>query len=127
MLGLGLLVRLGREVLAGPVADSGLLPARFYRHLVLAAMEGEDFPRALRHLKWTEDPLLAQILVFRLRLLTAGHCRQRQAMQDLLQADTPPEAREKYQALLAQEDRALELLSDYERQALARLGAVGPS
>ena len=63
MLGLGLLVRLGRQVLAGPVADSGVLPARYYRHLALAALEEEDFPGALRHLKWAADPLLAQILV----------------------------------------------------------------
>ena len=63
MLGLGLLVRLGRQVLAGPVADSGVLPAGYYRHLVLAALEEEDFPGALRHLKWAADPLLAQIIV----------------------------------------------------------------
>ena len=56
MLGLGLLVRLGRQVLAGPVADSGVLPAGYYRHLVLAALEEEDFPGALRHLKWVERP-----------------------------------------------------------------------
>ena len=84
MLGLGLLVRLGRQVLAGPVADSGVLPAGYYRHLVLAALEEEDFPGALRHLKWAEDPLLAQIIVLRLRLLSARHRRQLAAVQDLL-------------------------------------------
>ena len=76
MLGLGLLVRLGRQVLAGPVADSGVLPAGYYRHLALAALEAEDFPGALRYLKWAADPLLAQIMVFRLRLLSARHRRQ---------------------------------------------------
>ena len=83
MLGLGLLVRLGRQVLAGPVADSGVLPAGYYRHLVLAALEEEDFPGALRHLKWAGDPLLAQIIVLRLRLLSARHRRQLAAIQDL--------------------------------------------
>ena len=87
MLGLGLLVRLGRQVLAGPVADSGVLPAGYYRHLVLAALEEEDFPGALRHLKWAENPLLAQIMVLRLRLLSARHRQQLSAIEDLLRSE----------------------------------------
>ncbi len=54
-----MLVRLGRQVLAGPVADAGLLPPKYYRHLILEALEEEDFPRALHHLKWSDEPLLA--------------------------------------------------------------------
>src|SRR5574340_666397 len=84
MLGVNLLVRLGRQVLAGPIAGAGLLPASYYRHLVLGAMEAEDFPGALDYLKWAEDPLLAQILVLRLRLLQAQHGRQRQTIIELL-------------------------------------------
>ena len=80
-----LLVRLGRRVLAGPVAGSGLLPASYYRHLALAAMEGEDFPGALDYLRWAEDPLLAQLLVLRLRLLADRHGRRRQVLSELLQ------------------------------------------
>lgn len=122
MLGLGLLVRLGRQVLAGPVADSGVLPAGYYRHLVLAALEEEDFPGALRHLKWAGDPLLAQILVFRLRLLATRHRRQLEAIQDLLRSDLKAARREQYETLLAEEARALEFLRDYETRALAHLG-----
>ena len=110
MLGLGLLVRLGRQVLAGPVADSGVLPAGYYRHLVLAALEAEDFPGALRHLKWAGDPLLAQIIVLRLRLLSAGHRRQQETVQELLAAELAPARREPYESLLGEEARALELL-----------------
>ena len=121
MLGLGLLVRLGRQVLAGPVADSGVLPAGYYRHLVLAALEEEDFPGALRHLKWAGDPLLAQIIVLRLRLLSAGHRRQLAAIQDLLPSESRPARREHYETLLSEEARALELLRDYETRALAHL------
>ena len=124
MLGLGLLVRLGRQVLAGPVADSGVLPARYYRHLALAALEEEDFPGALRHLKWAADPLLAQILVFRLRLLAAGHRRQSEAVQDLLAAELSGSRREHYETLLAEETHALELLRGYEAEALS-LAAAG--
>ena len=118
MLGLGLLVRLGRQVLAGPVADSGVLPASYYRHLVLAALEEEDFPGALRHLKWVEDPLLAQIIVLRLRLLSAGHRRQYKKVQELLAAELAPGRREPYESLLSEEARARELLAGYEARAL---------
>ncbi len=121
MLGLGLLVRLGRQVLAGPVADAGVLPAGYYRHLVLAALEEEDFPEALRFLKWAGDPLLAQIIVFRLRLLAAHHRRQQAAVRDLLRSDLAPGRREPCETLLTQEERALDLLKDYEARALAHL------
>jgi hypothetical protein len=124
VLGLGLLVRLGRQVLAGPVADSGVLPAGYYRHLVLAALEAEDFSGALRHLKWVEEPLLAQIIVLRLRLLSARHRRQREVIQDLLASELAPARRAQYQILLAEEARALELLKDYEAGAMAHL--AGP-
>jgi hypothetical protein len=122
VLGLGLLVRLGRQVLAGPVADSGVLPAGYYRHLALEALEEEDFPGALRYLKWVADPLLAQIMVFRLRLLSARHRRQREAVQDLLDSETSAARREHYQTMLSEEARALELLHDYEARAMAHLG-----
>jgi hypothetical protein len=125
MLGLGLLVRLGRQVLAGPVADSGMLPASYYRHLALAALEAEDFPGALRYLKWAADPLLAQIMVFRLRLLRARHRRQYEAIQDLSASESSAEHWEHYKALLNEEARALELLAGYEAGALG-LTAVGP-
>ena len=125
MLGLGLLVRLGRQVLAGPVADSGVLPVGFYRHLVLAALEAEDFPGALRYLKWVADPLLAQIMVFRLRLLSARHRRQSEAIREVSASESSVERREHYETLLAEEARALELLRDYEGRALG-LAAAGP-
>jgi hypothetical protein len=121
MLGLGLLVRLGRQVLAGPVADAGILPTGYYRHLVLEALEEEDFSGALHHLKWANDPLLAQIIILRLRLLTARHRRQVAAVQDLLQSDLTAAHRERCQDLLATETRALDLLQGYELQALTYL------
>jgi len=133
MLGLNLLVRLGRRVLAGPVAGSGLLPASYYRHLALAAMEAENFPGALDYLRWVEDPLLAQLLVLRLRLLADRHGRRRQVLSELLQEASGtgfqpvpftgqrPVPLEKYQALLLAEERALKLLRAYEARALGLL------
>jgi hypothetical protein len=123
MLGLNLLVRLGRQVLSGPVADSGKLPAGYYRHLILAALEEDDFPGALRHLRWAGEPLLGQIVVLRLRLLAARHRRQLQALQDLLRGEVPEARREKYAALMAQAEQALRLLGQYEGRALEVLGS----
>jgi len=134
-LGLNLLIRLGRSVLKGPVTDAGLLPAKVYRHLVLEALEAEDFPGALDYLKWAADPLLGQILVLRLRLLAAQHSRQRQAILELLEADSGtgfqpvsltgrrPVPLKEYQALLEAEEKALELLAGYEAQALGQAAA----
>jgi hypothetical protein len=123
MFGLGILVGLGRRFLAGPVADSGMLPAGYYRHLALAAMEEEDFPRSLERLQWADDPLLVQIFIFRLRLLRSRHQEQRRALERLM-AQSPPEGTvSKIESLLSQADRALELLKSYEAQALKLLPA----
>ncbi|MCX5891119.1 MAG: hypothetical protein NTY36_16980 [Deltaproteobacteria bacterium] len=133
MLGVNLLVRLGRSVLKGPVTDAGLLPAKVYRHLVLEALEAEDFPGALDYLKWAADPLLAQLLVLRLRLLAARHAKQRQAILELLEGDGSagfqpapftgqrPVPQKQYQDLLLAADRALGLLKEYEGRAIALL------
>ncbi len=125
MLGVGLLVRLGRSLLAGPVADSGLLPAGYYRHLALGALEEEDFPRALTYLRWAQDRVLTQVLILRLRLLTARHRKERRALLELLAKEPLPETQEKIMALLSQQDRALGLLGNYEEEALEVL-RVGP-
>jgi hypothetical protein len=124
LLGLGLLVRLGRQVLAGPVADSGALPVSFYRHLVLEALEEEDFSDALHYLRWTQEPLLAQIIVLRLRLLAADHRRRLEAIRERLQSEAAAPRRQQYQDLAAEERHALELLREYEDRALAHLGQV---
>ena len=82
-------------------------------------------------MKWAQDPLLAQLLVLRLRLLAAKHGRQRQAILERLEANSSAGFQpvsdagwklalpEKYQDLLRAEDRALGLLGDYEGRALA--------
>ncbi len=128
MLGINLLIRLGRSVLKGPVTDAGLLPAKVYRHLVLAAIEDEDFPGALGYLQWADDPLLAQILVLRLRLLLARHARQRQAILECMgSAGCQPALSEKYRHLLQAEDQAMRLLGEYESNALALANPVPAS
>jgi hypothetical protein len=128
MLGLNLLMRAGRSLLAGPVADAGWLPAKYYRHLVLEALEEDDFPGALNYVKWTDDPLLAQLLILRLRLLAKEHDRQREILYGLVSNGLPEERREKCRALLEKQERALELLEEYEGLALRFCGRrVGPA
>jgi hypothetical protein len=121
MLGVNLLVRLGRTLFSGPLTDSGVLPASYYRHLALAAMEEENYPEALGYLKWAEDRLLIQVLILRLRLLAADYDRQRRSLEELLASPSPNGSREKCRALLAEEERALELLGKYEKAAQALL------
>jgi hypothetical protein len=118
MFGIGILVALGRRLVAVTLADTGLLPAGYYRHLALAALEEEDFPGALQWLPFTHDPVLTQLLVLRLRLLAKKHEEQRQALLELLDQDPPENLRKRCQALLDQESRATELLRNYEGKAL---------
>ena len=123
MFGIGIMVALGRRLVAATLADTGLLPAGYYRHLALAALEEEDFPAALKWLPFSRDPVLTQLLVLRLRLLARQHDEQRRAVVALLDQDLPFTLRERGQALLDYENRALELLKDYEGEALKLLEA----
>jgi|UniRef100_A0A7C3V6N1 hypothetical protein len=121
MFGLGILVALGRRLVGATLADTGLLPSGYYRHLALAALEGEDFPQALHWLPFAQDPVLTQLLILRLRLLAQKHEEQRRALVELLGQSPSENVRERGQTLLDQELRALELLGAYERQALGLL------
>jgi hypothetical protein len=124
MFSLGLLVALGRRLVGATLADTGLLPAGYYRHLALAALEEEDFPGALQWLPFAHDQVLTQLLVLRLRLLAMKHNEQRQALGELLDQEPPENLRGRCQALLNEENRAVELLGEYERQALEILRGV---
>jgi hypothetical protein len=121
MFGIGVLVALGRRLAVATLADTGLLPAGYYRHLALAALEEEDFPRALQWLPFAQDPVLTQLLVLRLRLLAKQHEEQRRAVLALLNQNLPETLRDRGQALLNQENRATELLRNYEGEALKLL------
>lgn len=121
MFGIGILVALGRRLVAATLADTGLLPAGYYRHLALAALEEEDFLQALRWLPFAQDPVLTQLLILRLRLLSRKHEEQRRGLMELLDQNPPENLRVCGQALLDQETRALELLGKYEGQALGIL------
>jgi hypothetical protein len=118
MFGIGILVALGRRLVGATLADTGLLPAGYYRHLALTALEEEDFPGVLQWLPFAHDPVLTQLLILRLRLLALKQEEQRGAVLELIAQDPPENLRERCQALLNQESRALELLGQYERQAL---------
>jgi hypothetical protein len=125
MLGLGVLVGLGRRLVKGPLADSGLLPAGFYRHLVLAAIEEEDFPTALRYLPWAADLLLIQILIVRLRLLRQRHEQECQAILRLLGQTLPAGRRCTCEELLSQAEQAHRIIKNFEVQALEQLQRQG--
>lgn len=126
MLGVNLLFRLGRWLLAAPLADAGLLPESYYRSQALAALEADDFPESLRYLKLANHPdresirMIGQLIILRCRLLREQHQRRGQAVAQLLRQGTlsPPD---RYQELLAEEQKAVALLGRYEQEARAYL------
>ncbi|MFP3866932.1 MAG: hypothetical protein ACLFUU_02065 [Desulfobacteraceae bacterium] len=128
MLGLNLLFRLGRWLLAEPVEESGLMPKGYYRSRALAALEEDDFPESLRYLKLAGPPdrdavrLLGQLIILRVRLLKEQHQRHCQAVEELQQQNPLAAQPERCQELLIQEHQALALLERYELEARAYLG-----
>ncbi|MDD3581212.1 MAG: hypothetical protein PHW74_09355 [Desulfobacca sp.] len=128
MLGLNLLFRLGRWLLAEPVEDSGLMPEGYYRSQALAALEEDDFPESLRYLKLAGPPdrdavrLLGQLIILRLRLLKEQHQQRCQAVAKLQHQEPRAAPLERYQELLSQEQQALALLGQYEQEAKTYLG-----
>lgn len=124
MIGLGLLVGLGRRLISGVAVSSGLFPSSYYRHLALAALEEEDFPGALEALPYADDPVLVQLLVLRLRMLRDRHEKSLLALRQKGGDVLAPPPDERLRELLAQEERAVAVLSGYEQQALALLRRI---
>lgn len=121
MFGVGILVGLGRRLVAAVAADSGLLPAGYYRHRVLAALEEEDFEAALRYLPWAEDAVLTQVVILRLRLLLARHGKRQEVCRQALDKPGTPEQKARLRQVLAAEAQAARLLKEYEGRAKALL------
>lgn len=128
MLGINLLFRLGRWVLAAPVEDSGLMPDSYYRSRALAALEEDDFRESLRYLKLAgrsdQEPIrfIGQLIILRCRLLKEQHQRRCQAVEDLRLQESHPPLQNRYQEILTEEQKALDLLGRYEQEARAYLG-----
>jgi len=127
-IGLNLLFRLGRRLLAAPLEDTGWLPDTYYSSQALAALEEDDFTAALRYLKLSHNyapaaRLVSQLLILRCRLLTQQHRGQRQAMAAATAGESNPGRVRRYEEILAQEDRALTLLQGYAAEAGAWLEA----
>lgn len=121
MFGVGILVGLGRRLFTAVAADSGLLPAGYYRHRVLAALEEEDFEAVLRYLPWAEDAVLTQVVILRLRLLLARHGKRQDVFRQALEKPGTPEQKARLRQVLAAEAQAAALLKGYEGRAKALL------
>lgn len=124
-LGLNFLFRLGRQLLAGPVEESGLLPARYYASQALAALEEDNFSECLRYLRLqgeAVEPLVLQLLILRCRLLRERHLQEQQASA-FLAATAAPEARAKYRQVQEAAAQALALLEGYLQEATRMLAS----
>lgn len=121
--GLNLLFRLGRQMLAAPLEDSGLLPGKYYRSQALAALEEADFSECLRYLRLAEPHrkpktrMIAQLLILRCRLLRDQHQRQRAKVMELWQREADAAKKQRYEEVLQAEAKAIHLLESYIREA----------
>ncbi len=123
VLGVNLLFRVGRKLLAEPLEDSGLLPGKYYRSQALGALEENDFPECLRYLKMAEAHrkaqarMVGQLLILRCRMLQEDHQHRVQSLEEMLPLETDPETVRRYQQILTEEHKALQLLGRYVREA----------
>jgi hypothetical protein len=122
-LGVNMLFRLGRKVLAAPLEDTGLLPGKYYRSQALAALQENDFPECLRYLKMakthrkTQARMVAQLLILRCRMLLEDHKGRVQGLTDRLRLETDADKRGRYEEILTEERKAVHLLERYVREA----------
>lgn len=121
--GLNLLFRVGRKMLAEPLEDSGLLPGKYYRSQALAALEEQDFPECLRYLRLAEPHrkaktrMIAQVLILRCRLLREDHQCRLDTIATLAQQEPDAAKRQRYEEISRAEEKAILLLDSYIREA----------
>ena len=121
--GLNFLFRVGRKVLAAPLEDSGLLPGKYYRSQALDALTENDFPECLRYLKMaethrkTQARMVAQLLILRCRMLLADHKGRIRDLTDRLRLTTDADKQRRYEEILTEERKAVQLLERYIREA----------
>jgi hypothetical protein len=122
-LGVNLLFRLGRKLLAAPLEDSGLLPGKYYRSQALEALEENDFPECLRYLKMaevhrkTQARMVAQLLILRCRLLLEEHKKRAHRLEENLRLGNDPAKAHCYRQVLREECKAQQFLNRYIREA----------
>lgn len=121
--GLNLLFRLGRHMLAAPLEDSGLLPGKYYRSQALAALEEQDFPACLRYLRVAKPHrkaktrMIAQLLILRCRLLRENHLARLEQVEQLQRHEGDAVKRQRYAEILQTEQKAVHFLESYIREA----------
>ncbi|AEB08511.1 hypothetical protein [Desulfobacca acetoxidans] len=122
-LGINLLFRMGRKLVAAPLEDSGLLPNRYYYSQALDALEGNDFPECLRYLRLAgadqrrKARLVSQLLILRCRMLQEQHKLHVQTLQEMLRINCGDGLDRRYQEILTEEQKAIGLLEGYVRDA----------
>lgn len=128
MAGLGALVKLLRRTLLPSVEETGLLPRRYYVNFALDALAEDDMDEAVRCLELARSGakssrwrLVAQQVIFRLRVLKGLHNRELKWLGEKMAASPDPELRGRMEELARAQNRAVAILSDYELRMLAAL------
>ena len=122
-LGVNMLFRVGRKLLAEPLEDSGLLPGKYYRSQALEALQENDFPECLRYLTMAETHrksqarMVAQLLILRCRMLLQDHEARLRILADRQRLETETDKLNRYRELVVEEQKAVRLLERYIREA----------
>jgi hypothetical protein len=121
--GINLLFRVGRKLMVEPLEDSGLLPGKYYRSQALEALKENDFPESLRYLRMAETHrkaqarMVAQLLILRCRMLQEEHDGRIRSLEARLSLEMEPDKLNRYQQILHEEHKAVQLLGRYIREA----------
>ena len=122
MLGLNSLSKLFRKTIGPRIEALGLLPHRYYLHRALDALEEDDIDEAVRMVTLAGNDkkdarwrLVCQQVIFRCRILASQHQKQLDRFETEMEIfGKPSELRETYLRLEKAEERARDILRNYE-------------
>ncbi len=137
MVGLGILIRIGKLLLGKSLAKTGALPTRFYLHETLRSLDHDNIGDAVKLLKISKGALVdrsrwklvRQLVLFRCRVLREGHRKRIRYIESRIEEHMryrrfpwrwfrkrPVEKLTQYKKTLALEKDAQALLEEYESQ-----------
>jgi hypothetical protein len=133
MVGLNSLTKLFRKTIGPQIEALGVFPQRYYLNRTLDALNEDDIDEAVRMItlartgekmnsRWR---LVCQQVIFRCRVLASLHEKQMERIKNELELfGKTHDMRKRYLRLQVTEDRAREILRNYERQLLDQLAGV---
>jgi hypothetical protein len=137
MVGIGILLRIGKLLLGKSLENTGALPTRFYLHETLRSLDQDNIGDAVKLLKISKGALVdrsrwklvRQLVLFRCRVLRERHRKRIRYIESRIEElmrhgrfpwrwfrKRPVEKLTQYKKTLALEKDAQALLEEYERE-----------